>query len=209
METRPSAAGDRKRDSHIFHSYCSENDIPSKPGILSSVPAAELSSDDAGETNDMYSGSSGRLRMSDSDSISVSTSDSDPILISESSSVGHSTTQERNRASGAVDATLPPEVDAGEEDTSFRSHHLLVEKNPSMDLTETPLDRAFLRPSPRDFPDSTSDGQLENKAKNHQAGPSLPDEKVGVEAGAISGNFWMLFAAFSVAFVAYVLYKKK
>ncbi|XP_034261016.1 mitochondrial antiviral-signaling protein [Pantherophis guttatus] len=212
METRPSAAGDHKRDSHIFHSYCSENDIPSKPGILSSVPAAEpskLSSDNAGETNDMYSGSSERLRMSDSDAISVSTSDSDPILISESSSVGHSTPQGRNRASGTVDATLPPEVDAGEEDTSFRSYHLLVEKNPSMDLTEAPLDRASLRPSPRDFPDSTSDGQPENKAKNHQAGSSLPDKKVEGETWATSGNFWMLFAAFSVAFVAYVLYKKK
>lgn len=212
METRPSAARDHKRDRNIFHSNCSDNDMPSKPGVLSSVPAAEPSkirSNGAGETNDMYSGSSDRLRMSDTDSISVSTSDSDPILISENSSVGHSTTHGRNWPSGAVDATLPPEVDAGEEDTSFRSYHLLVEKNPSMDLTEAPLDRASSRPSPRDFPDSTSQGQPENKAKNHQVGPSLPDEKVGFENVASPGNFWMLFAVFSAAFLAYVLYKKK
>lgn len=192
--------------------------MPSKPGVLSSDHAAEpskLSSDDAGETNNMYSGSSERLRMSNSDSISVSTSDSDPILMSESSSVGHSTTSTtrgRNRVSGAVDATLPPEVDAGEEDTSFRSHHLLVEKNKSMDLMGVPLDGASSRPSLRDFLDSTSDGQPENKAKDHQVGPSLPDEKVGVEQAPTSDDFWMLFVGFALAFLAsavYVLYKKK
>lgn len=206
METRPSAVEDHKRDSRIFHSNCSENDMPSKPGVLSSDHVAELSSDGAGETGNVYSGSSKRLHISNSDSTSVSTSNSDPILISESSSVSHSpisTTRGSNRPSGAVGATLPPEVDAGGEDTSFRSHHLLVEENRSMDLMGVPPERAFLRPSP----DSTSDGQPENKAKDQQAGPSLPDE-----GATPTGDFWMFFAGFALAFLAsaaYVLYKKK
>ncbi|XP_013920545.1 PREDICTED: uncharacterized protein LOC106547811 isoform X2 [Thamnophis sirtalis] len=202
METRPSAVEDHKRDSRIFHSNCSENDMPSKPGLLS----AELSSDGAGETGNVYSGSSERLRMSNSDSASVSTSNSDPILISESSLVTHppmSTTWKRNRPSGAIDATLPPEVDAGEEDTSFRSHHVLVEENRSMDLMGVPPERASWRPSP----DSTSNGQPENKAKDQPAGPSLLDEEA-----VSSHDNWMLFAGFVVALLAsaaYVLYKKK
>ncbi|XP_058049484.1 mitochondrial antiviral-signaling protein [Ahaetulla prasina] len=214
METRPSAVGDHKRNSDIFQNNRSENDMPSKPGVLSSIHAAEpskLGSGDGGETNNMYSGSSERLRMSSSGSTSVSASDSDPILISKSSSARQSTTsatQGINRKSGAIDATLPPEVDAGEEDTSFRSHHLLVEENQSFDLMGAPLEGASSRPSPRDFPDSTSNGQPENKAKDHQADLSLPDEKF---EEASSSDFRMLFAAFAVACLAavYVLYKKK
>ncbi|XP_026546624.1 mitochondrial antiviral-signaling protein [Notechis scutatus] len=206
MEPRSSAVGDRKRDGRIFHSNCSENDLPSKPGILSSDLAAEpskLSSGDAGETPSMYSGSSERLRMS--------TSDSDPILMSENSSAGHSIPS-ITRASVAVGATLPPEVGTDEEDTSFRSHHLLMEKNPSMDLMEVPKDGAFLRRSPRAFPDSTSDGQPLNEAKDPQAGPPLPKKKVEPDEAAASSDFRMVVVALALAVLAsaaFVLYKKK
>ncbi|KAG8134185.1 hypothetical protein E2320_007320 [Naja naja] len=210
MEPWPSAVGDRKRDGRIFHSNCSEDDLPSKPGILSSGDATEpskLSSDDAGETSNMYSGSSERLRMS--------VGDSDPILMSENSLAGHSTpstTQGRNQASSAVGAALPLEVGTDEEDTSFRSHYLFVEKNPSMDLMEVPKDEASLRRSPRVSPDSISDGQPLNKAKDPQAGPFLPDKKVEADEGATSGNFQMVLAGFALALLAsaaFVLYKKK
>ncbi|XP_026574731.1 mitochondrial antiviral-signaling protein [Pseudonaja textilis] len=206
MEPRSSAVRDRKRDGRIFDSNCSEDDLPPKPGILSSDLAAEpskLSSGDAGETPGMYSGSSERLRMS--------TSGSDPILISENSSAGHSIASITG-ASVAVGATLPPEVGTDEEDTSFRSHHLLVEKNPSMDLMEVPKDGASSRRSPRAFPDSTSDGQPSNEAKDPQAGPSLPEKKVEFEEAATSGDFRMVvlgLALAALASAAFVLYKKK
>uniref|UniRef100_A0A2D4G2V2 Uncharacterized protein n=1 Tax=Micrurus corallinus TaxID=54390 RepID=A0A2D4G2V2_MICCO len=160
----------------------------------------------------MYSGSSERLRMS---TFSGSTSDSDPILMSEDSLAGHSTpstAEGRNRASSAVDATLPPEVDTDEEDTSFRSHHLFVAKNPSMDLMEAPKDGASSRPSPRAFLDSTSDGQPLNKAKDPHAGPSLPEKEVEVDERATSSDFRLVLAVSALALLAsaaFVLYKKK
>ncbi|ETE57547.1 pob1, partial [Ophiophagus hannah] len=174
--------------------------------VIHDAEPSKLSSDDAGETSNMYSGSSERLRMS--------MSGSDPILISENSSAGHSTpstTRGRNRASGVVRAALPLEVGT-DEDTSFRSHHLLMEKNPSMDLMEVPKDGASSRRSPRAFPDSTSDGQPLNKAKDPQAGPSLPQKKVEVDKAATSDDFWMALAGFALALLAsaaFVLYKKK
>lgn len=183
--------------------------MPSKPGVLSSEYTSESSQlrlDDTGEPSKLYSGSSERLRMSHSDSILGSASNSDPILVSNGSTAGG-----RSQAGEPLDASLPPEVDPGEEDTSLRSHHVRVEENRSVDLMGVPLDVASSRPSPRAFPDSTSGGQPKNEAKD-QAGPYLPDEKAKAEVGTSSDNFWLLLGGFVLAFVAaaaFALYKKK
>ncbi|KAL7981722.1 hypothetical protein Chor_001537 [Crotalus horridus] len=217
QESRPSAIRDCQRYSHIFYSNCGEDHMPSKPGVLSSENTSEPSKlclDDTGEASKLYSGSSERLRMSDSDSILGSASNSDPILVSNSTSAGNltpSTAEGSSRAGEPLDASLPPEVDPGEEDTSLRSHHVRVEENRSVDLMGVPLDVASSRPSPRAFPDSTSGGQPKNEAKN-QAGPCLPEEKSKVEVESSLDNFWLLLAGFvlaSVAAAAFALYKKK
>lgn len=192
--------------------------MPSKPGVLSSehtLESSKLRLDDTGEPSNLYSGSSERIRMSkNSDSILGSASDSDPILLSNSSSAGSSATSTvwgRSRVSGPFDASLPAEVDPGEEDTSLRSHHVRVEENRSVDLMGVPLDVASSRPSPRASPDSASGGQPKNEAKG-QASPSLPDKEAEVEPESSLDNFRLLFAGFvlaAVAAAAFALYKKK
>ncbi|XP_063165842.1 mitochondrial antiviral-signaling protein isoform X2 [Candoia aspera] len=202
LETRPLAVVDYKRKNRIFYSNCSENDMPSKPGVLSSVP------DEAAEQSNPYSWTSERLCMSSSD----------PILVSDSSAAGNptvSTIWGREGMNGAGDASLPPGDKNCEDDTSVRTHRLQVEKNPSMDLMGAPpvvpLGRASSHPSPGAFRDPTHECQPENKARD-LSGASCPEEEPEAEIVWTANSPVLLFVGFAlaaVAAVAFVLYKKK
>ncbi|XP_007439693.1 mitochondrial antiviral-signaling protein isoform X1 [Python bivittatus] len=202
METRPSAGVDCKRKNHIFYSNHTEDDMPSKPGVLSSVPG------ETAESTKAYSGTSERLCISNSD----------PILVSDTSSVGNPTANTlwgRKGVSSPGDASLPPKDENGEDETSIRTHNLQVVENPSMDLMGAPemvpLGEASPHPSSRAFPDPTSECQPEKKAKDLSRA-SLPDEKAEAGTGWTANNSVLLFVGFalaSVAVVAFVLYKKK